>query len=538
MLQILKIGESYAMLKIKSRYAMLSSFSRLLMLLSLIICAVNVYPESAAQSSLTGVMKCPIPWQVAYPNSTVTFDLTLWNPSFLYDTFVLDIKEPWLPEGWKASFYFQNKRVREIGVEKRQLASLTLIIEIPEDALPGDYQFAVHAEGEYSTSEITLTVTVESLPAVKYEIDFYCSHDWQVTTPGKNLTFNLYLKNNYPERDNYLIYVADPSLPENWTVRFLLENREIKSFSVPSGGIANIVMVVEVPEDAFSGDYMFRVHADGNYANATQGLTITVEGIKREISLFCPFPSKLMLPGQSVSYAIFVTNEGERSEEVVLEVVPSEETLGWDITFSENRLILAPKKSRWIMLNVKPPETVKENTYTIVINGTTIDKKLNSTLSLTTKILASYLLEIIEVQPVNPHVYSGDKINIMVSVRNLGQSALTRIRLNVNSTAIPNILITPLDVLVLEPKATTTFTIRISPDPNFTPGDYFIKMQAVSSETKSSIRTIAISVSSSIPWFWINIGITVIATALVVIALQKVISKYGVRFSVRRRRTV
>jgi len=519
----------------KGRYASFPCSPRLLVLLSLIILTVNVHPELAAKPSLTGVIKCLIPWQVAYTNSTVTFDLTLWNPSYFYDTFVLDIREPGLPEGWKASFYFQNKRVREIGVEKRQLASITLLIEIPEDSLPGDYEFTVHADGEYSTSEITLMVTVESPPKKKYEIDFYCPHEWQVTTPGKNLTFNLYLKNDYPERDNYLIYVDNPSLPENWTARFLLDNREVKSFSVPSGGIANIVMIVGVPEDALSGDYMFRVHVNGNYANATQGLMVTVKGITREISLFCPFPSKSILTGQSVSYAICVTNEGERSEEVVLEAVPSEETLTWDITLSENRLVLAPKKSRWIMLNVNPPETVKEDTYTIVINGTTVDNKLNSTLSLTTKILANYLLEITEIQPVNPHVYSGDKINIIVTVRNLGQSVLTRVRLNINSTAIPNILVTPLDVLALEPKATATFNIRISPDPNFTPGDYFIVMQAESSETKSSVRTIAVSVSSPIPWFWISIGIAVIATALVVIALQRVVSKYGVRFSIRKR---
>jgi len=520
----------------KVRYASLFSLFRLFIMLSLIICTTEVYSEFAAKPTLTGMFKCLIPWQVTYPNSTVTFDLMLWNPSYFYDTMFLDIKEPYLPEGWKASFYFQNKRVREIGVEKRQLVSLTLIVEVPEDALPGDYEFTVYAEGEYSTSEITLKVTVESSP-VKYELNFYCPNEWQVATPGKNLTFTLYLENKFPKRDNYLIYVDNPSLPENWTARFLLNNREVKSFSVPSGGVAEISMMVEVPENAPSGDYMFRVNVDGNYAKATQGLTVTVEGIKRRIGLFCPFPSKSILTGQSVSYLIGVTNDGERSEEVVLGVVLSEDTLDWDVTLSEDRLEIAPKKTRWVMLNVKPPEIVEANKYTIIVNGTTVDNKLNSTLSLTTEILASYLLEITDIQPVNPHVYSGDKINIMVTVRNLGQSVLTRVRLNVNSTTIPNILVTPLDVLALEPQSTATFNIRISPDPNFTPGDYFIEMQAVSSETKSSVRTVAVSVSSPIPWFWISIGIAVIATALVVIAIERIVSKRRVSFSIRRRRT-
>jgi len=115
---------------------------------------------------------------------------------------------------------------------------------------------------------------------------------------------------------------------------------------------------------------------------------------------------------------------------------------------------------------------------------------------------------------------------------------LTGVRLNVNSSAIPNITVTPLDILALEPKASASFNVRISPDPNLTPGDYLIEVQAESSETKSSVRTIMISISSSIPWFSITIGITIIATALVVIAVQRVVSKLGIKFAFRRHRTV
>jgi len=74
---------------------------------------ITICPEPAAQK-LTGVMKCPIPWQVAFSNSTVTFDISVWNPSYFYDTLKIDIKDPDLPEGWKSYFLFQDKKVREI----------------------------------------------------------------------------------------------------------------------------------------------------------------------------------------------------------------------------------------------------------------------------------------------------------------------------------------------------------------------------------------------------------------------------------------
>ena len=209
----------------KRRQAKFFNGLRLVSLLFLMICIMNISSTSATQP-LTGVIKCIIPWQVAFSNSTVSFDLSIWNPSYFYDTLKLDIRDPGLPEGWKAHFYFQNKKVREIGIERRGKVSLTVVIEIPEDAVPRDYQFTVHADGEYSRSEITLSVTVES-PPITYEVDLYSPHEWQATFPGNSAAFELYLKNKCPKRDNYLIYVENPSLPENWTATFLVGDKAV-----------------------------------------------------------------------------------------------------------------------------------------------------------------------------------------------------------------------------------------------------------------------------------------------------------------------
>jgi len=294
-------------------------------------------------------------------------------------------------------------------------------------------------------------------------------------------------------------------------------------------------MVVNVPKDAIPGEYRFRFHADGNYACATQALIVTVKGIERKISLFCPFPFESIKTGQRARYLICVSNDGGRKEEILLEVIKSEEILEWDINISQTQLSLDPGESKWISLDAKPPEIIEEKKYKIIVNGSTADGALTSSLELTTKILARYLLEITGFQPVFPHVYAGEKINVVVTVRNMGESTLRGVKLNVNSTVIPNILVTPIDILSLEPKASATFTIRVSPDPNLTPGDYPITIQAESEETESSVVTIVISVSSPIPWFWISICLTATATALVVIAAQRVLSKHQVKVSLRKR---
>ena len=197
-------------------------------------------------------------------------------------------------------------------------------------------------------------------------------------------------------------------------------------------------------------------------------------------------------------------------------------------------MTLTPRSSEWITLSVKPPGVVEAGTYSINITASTEDGELNATIPIFTEIIANYLLEIMNIQPVNPEVAQGEKIDIIVTVRNMGESPVTRIRLDVNSTAIPNVFTTPVDILALEPMSSVSYYVSISPDIRLTPGDYLIELQAESTETQSSARAFFVSVVSPIPWFWITICITVIATCLAVIAIQRLASKYGIRIRIRR----
>jgi uncharacterized membrane protein len=209
--------------------------------------------------------------------------------------------------------------------------------------------------------------------------------------------------------------------------------------------------------------------------------------------------------------------------------------MAWDFSFSEDQITLASQESVWIRLEVTPPAIVREGDYIVNATASTEDGELEATLRTTTRILGDYRLEVTGIEPINPQTSSGEDVDVIVAVRNLGQSPLTNLKLNVESPAISNILVSPLDILALEPMASVNFYLRISPNTNLTPGDYVIEVQAESSETESSMRAIAVSVVSPIPWFWISICVTVIATALVVIAIQRLISKWNIRIRIRNK---
>lgn len=510
--------------------------SSLLVLVSfLVLIAVQEPAWCNALHHYETEIRTPMPWQVTYPEKVITFDLTVSNPAYSYDSFVLYIDNPPLPEGWKATFYFQNNRVRAVDVEARQAVTLVLGVEIPEDAFAGDYEFGVYADGTYSVAFRTLTVTIEEVPLVPLEV--YCPVDWQMTYPKNNLTFNLHVRNLTPYYDNYLLSVGNPPLPVNWTANFYIEGKKARSFGSAPEETANLVLEIGVPEGAVSKDYQLRVQIAGNYASATQGLTITVEEIPlvpRKISLICPFQSRSVLTGQSTYYSLKVTNEGPETEEVFLELERTTEMMTWDISFSSSKLTLDSEESEWVVLNVKPPNIVEKGSYTVKVRGSTEDGLVNATLQVTTNILAEYLMEIVAVQPVNPEVATGEKIDIAVTVRNMGQSPLTRIKLNVSSTAISNIFTTPVDVLALEPMSSVTYYVSITPDTRLTAGNYLIEVQAVSSEAQSSVRAFVVSVVSSIPWFWISICITIIATALAVIVIERLVSKHRISLRLRK----
>ena len=474
-------------------------------------------------------IECSDYWQETYPGNIITFNLIAKNPSSEYDEYELYIED--LPENWTARFYVWNKIVRGIGLRAGQTVTIYLQVKVPEDAVPGDYRFTVYVNGTYTLAKRELIVTVEREPKVVCEVEVYSPVTWQVAYPGENVTFNLRIKNISPYTDTYFLYIEDPSLPENWTAGFYIGKGEVKTYSMHPNESTTLTLLVSIPEDVSPGDYRFRVWAEGSYANASEALTITVRplpSIERKIALICPFPVQRVLTGQNASFAVKIENEGEVDEIVLLEANVTEEMMYWDVSISESKIKVNAGEGKWVMLKAKSPEIVKPGDYHINVTATTEDGELNVTLPLTIRVLAHYMLEIIGIEPVNPHVVAGESGEISITVRNIGRSTLSKVRLKINST-IPNILVTPLDILALEPGETTSFMVRVSPNVDMTQGDYLISVQAVSDETKSSMRTFVVTVVSAIPWFEITIGITVIATALAVIAIMKVISKYGIR---------
>ena len=466
---------------------------------------------------------------VASPGDLLMLPFTVSNIGDETEIVEFSVTEP---EDWETRILDQIGEVTKVNLVGGESLDLQLEVVIPETAI-GSNDLSLVAAGK-TTSTLDFTVLVDTGEVDYRETKIMCTEPWQVVSTGSSAAFSLSVENNFKD-DIYLLYIENPSLPNgNWTASFYSGTKNVRSIGIETLENSLLTLLVEVPEEAAPDDYPFRVYASGSYSITSIVLTITVRSVPRKIDLVYPFQSQTALTDQSLSYPIKVVNEGEQTEKIFLGINRTADMLVWDITFSNNELTLDPKGAEWVTLSVKSPGVVEAGIYSMNVTASTEDGELKRVIPIVIEIVADYILEIVDIQPINPQVASGEKIDALITVRNIGQSPVTRVRLDVNSTAISNIYTTPVDILALEPMSSVSYYVSISPEIRLTPGDYLVEVQAESLETQSSVRGFVVSVVSPIPWFWISIAITVIATSLAIIAIERLISKYGIRIQIRK----
>jgi len=442
-----------------------------------------------------------------------------------------------VPAGWRESFTTDSQTISTLMLQDHESRWVTLSVTSPSAAQQGDYLLYVLVVTEDGRFNATLSLGAAIVPyssgGTFYETTIKCPEPWQGTPPDTTVDFNLEVVNLSPKHESYFLKIMD--LPENWRARFYLETTEVKAVEIESSKAVKLVLKVDVQGDVAPGDYQFRVKAEGNGTDALKALTISVEDVLRRLGLSCPFKSQTALTGNSLSYPIEVQNNGDLEERIYLSVKVAAGLMNWQTSFvagtqTIDNLMLGSGRRVWIAFNVKPPYLVAAGQYSLTIVAVTEDGKFNVTLPLAAVIVAYYRLEISGFQPINPKANAGEEIRITVTVRNTGESPVTRLKLDITAPpTLSNIVIIPTDVLSLDPGQSTNFLVRVSPPPETTPGDYVLRFQAVSNEERTGVEQLIVSISTPIPWYWIGIGITIIATALVVIGVQRVFSRFRIK---------
>jgi len=377
-----------------------------------------------------------------------------------------------------------------------------------------------------SRSETSLAATAA--------IEMLCPNPWQVASPAERLSFTLQITNRGPRTETY--YLDATGLPQGASTSFSSNGVSVKEVQVAPGQTAALTLSVLLPEGLAGGVYRFQFTAKGEFAERSLALTVTVQQPQRQVELSSPFLSLTAATGQSLSYPVRVSNLGVEPEQVFVSMNLTGDVLDWTPSFAADgktidHVTLGPGESQWIVFTASPPYLVKVDEYHLLLFAATQDGKYTSTLSLTARILGSYKVEI-DFQPVNPTVAVGERTEVTVVASNTGESPVSSLRLNVNVTGpslnLP-VTVVPVDVLSVAPRERATFVLRIAPASTAATGDYRLRVEAVSAEGSFGVRELVVSVQTAIPWLYIQVGIAAIAAGIIVLAVERLLSRLKVK---------
>ena len=143
--------------RIASRAAR-AGFARLpraLVLLGLL--AIVAGPLASLATAAGGLtVTTPFPAVVAEPGSTASFDLKVEVPSAMR----VDLKAGGVPDGWTARFRGGGLTVDSVYVDAKSSPTLTLDVEIPDDATPSANPITVTATGAGLTDVLPLSIRI------------------------------------------------------------------------------------------------------------------------------------------------------------------------------------------------------------------------------------------------------------------------------------------------------------------------------------------------------------------------------------------
>ncbi len=342
-------------------------FWTIVALLSLVLLAVNApAPVMAKGDQPAGddpelVIFTSYPSQVIGIDENVSITLKLRTGTTPQ---VVHLEMQQIPEGWTATFRGGGKIIRSVYVEPEKDASVTLKLEPPTNVVAGTYRFVVLAQGEETTAELPLELTVQEKlpPRLTFEVELPTLKG----KPSSTFRYNATLKN---EGDEELTVNLLASAPPGFTVTFKLTGQEVTSLPLEANESKRLTIevrpYVDVPADA----YPITVHAQGGEAEASLSLTAEVTG---EPSLTVTAPdgrlSGRAYAGEETPLKVIVRNTGSAPARAV--ELSATEPSGWSVKFEPKQIDEIPAGEQVeVTARIRPAEKAVAGDYMVTVRA-------------------------------------------------------------------------------------------------------------------------------------------------------------------------
>lgn len=232
-----------------------------------------------------------------------------------------------IPDGWTATFRGGGRIIQSIYVDANSSGSVDVLLDPPENAKSGTYNFTVVAQSQAGKAELPITLNVqEKVPA---SLSLTTDLPTIKGSPSTTFRYNTSLKNN---GDQELTVNLAADTPSGFLAKFMLSGQEVTSFPLGANQSKSISVELTPLSDTAAGDYPFKVYADAGDLQASLDLDAQVTG---EYTLGVSGPDGRLSgnanAGKETTFQVVINNTGSASAQGVemSATAPS----GWTVSF-------------------------------------------------------------------------------------------------------------------------------------------------------------------------------------------------------------
>jgi uncharacterized membrane protein len=352
----------------------------------------------------------------------------------------------------------------------------------------------------------------------------YLVTDYPAVTvrPGTTSTISLRLQNYNlpPER----LELAVSGTPAGWTATLLGGGQPVAAAMAATNGSASLQLRLDVPANAAMGTQTMMVTAQGQGANVSLPIAVTLaKDLPAKLSVQPQLPELRGTAKSSFEYQIAVKNDSGKRLVVAL---AADAPRNFETSFTEqygsqelNAVPIEPGQSKDVKLKVRPPNTIGAGRYPVAMRATAEDA--NAKADVVLEVTGQPKLDITGRDgSVSARAEAGKETSIPVLITNSGTAPADQIELSGSGPGGWKITFEPKQIDRIAAGQNQEVQALITPAAKAIAGDFVTTLRATS-RGESASSNFRMTVTTSPMWGIAGVGIIGVALLVMVGAVAR-----------------
>jgi uncharacterized membrane protein len=308
------------------------------------------------------IIKCTYPSKISSPGGTVSYRLTVVNPTSSDGIFALETFE--VSSGWSARFLNDDKEeIDSVYIQAASTATVTLSVKVPSTIAIGSTE-TFKASVTHGAYEGSVDLTFKVLQGIS-TISLRAKYPSQSIKLGVATVYPITLSAASSE----LLQLDAQGIPDDWSVVFkTTDGRQINSVLVEADVSEAINVAVTPSLSSLKGTYTFTLLASSGAAQETLTLTAAIEG-SYSLNLVVDSLYFSTNAGSTTTDVITLTNTGYSAiNNLELQLTSPD---GWDVAVSPIKITtLGPNEKATFSISIAPPTGTSAKDYLVKVAAT------------------------------------------------------------------------------------------------------------------------------------------------------------------------